>query len=50
VTHDISEAVRLSNRLLIVTEKPTRVFDTVEIDVGYPRDHDEDRLFELTKK
>jgi ABC-type nitrate/sulfonate/bicarbonate transport system ATPase subunit len=50
VTHDISEAVFLSNRLLIVTERPTRVFHTVAVDVGYPRDYDDDRLFELTKK
>lgn len=50
VTHDISEAVFLSNRLLVVTERPTRVFDTMAIDVGYPRDYDDDRLFELTKK
>lgn len=50
VTHDISEAVYLSNRLIVVTERPTRVFDTVTIDAGYPRDYDDDRLFELTKK
>jgi ABC-type nitrate/sulfonate/bicarbonate transport system ATPase subunit len=50
VTHDISEAVYLSNRLLVVTERPTRVFDTMTIDVGYPRDYEDDRLFELTKK
>ena len=50
VTHDISEAVFLSNRLLVVTERPTRVFDMMTIDVGYPRDYDDDRLFELTKK
>jgi ABC-type nitrate/sulfonate/bicarbonate transport system ATPase subunit len=50
VTHDISEAVFLSDRLLIVTERPTRVFRMVPIDVGYPRDYDDDRLFELTKK
>ncbi len=50
VTHDISEAVYLSNRLLVVTERPARVFDTVTIDVGYPRDYDDDRLFEMSKK
>ena len=50
VTHDISEAVYLSNRLLVVTERPTRVFETLAIDVGYPRDYDDDRLFQLTKK
>ncbi|MDZ4346093.1 MAG: hypothetical protein U1E51_27080, partial [Candidatus Binatia bacterium] len=46
----ISEAVFLSNRLLVVTERPTRVFETLDIDVGYPRDYDDDRLFELSKK
>jgi NitT/TauT family transport system ATP-binding protein len=50
VTHDISEAVYLSNRLLVVTERPSRVYETVAIDVGYPRDYDDDRLFEITKK
>jgi ABC-type nitrate/sulfonate/bicarbonate transport system ATPase subunit len=50
VTHDISEAVFLSNRLLIVTERPTRVFHMIPVDVGYPRDYEDDRLFELTKK
>ena len=50
VTHDISEAVYLSNRLLVVTERPTRVFDTMVIDVEYPRDYDHDRLLELSKK
>ncbi|MBI4523574.1 MAG: ABC transporter ATP-binding protein [Deltaproteobacteria bacterium] len=50
VTHDISEAVYLSNRLLVVTERPTRVYETLTIDVGYPRDYDDDRLFEMTKK
>jgi ABC-type nitrate/sulfonate/bicarbonate transport system ATPase subunit len=50
VTHDISEAVFLSNRVLMVTERPTRVFHTFAVDVGYPREYDDDRLFELTKQ
>jgi ABC-type nitrate/sulfonate/bicarbonate transport system ATPase subunit len=50
VTHDISEAVFLSNRLLVVTERPTRVYETMTIDVEYPRNYDDDRLFQLTKK
>jgi ABC-type nitrate/sulfonate/bicarbonate transport system ATPase subunit len=49
VTHDISEAVFLSNRVLIVTERPTRVFHMFPVDVGYPREYDDDRLFELSK-
>jgi ABC-type nitrate/sulfonate/bicarbonate transport system ATPase subunit len=50
VTHDISEAVYLSNRLLVVTERPTRVYETVAVPVDYPRDYDDDLLFETGKK
>jgi NitT/TauT family transport system ATP-binding protein len=50
VTHDISEAVYLSNRLLVVTERPTRVYETINVTVEYPRDYDDDRLFETGKK
>ena len=48
--HDISEAIYLFNRLVVVAKGPTRVFDTVPIDVGYPRGYEDDRLFELIKK
>ena len=50
VTHDISEAVYLSNRLLVVTERPTRVYETISVPVDYPRDYDDDLLFETGKK
>ncbi len=50
VTHDINEAVYLSNRLLIVTERPARIYDSLRVDVSYPRDYDDDRLFEMSKK
>lgn len=50
VTHDIFEAVYLSNRLLVVTERPACVYDSLTIDVDYPRNYDDDRLFEMAKK
>ncbi len=50
VTHDINEAVYLSNRLLIVTERPARIYDSLIVDVNYPRDYDDDRLFDMAKK
>ena len=50
VTHDIFEAVYLSNRLLVVTERPARLYDSLAVDVDYPRDYDDDRLFEISKK
>ncbi len=50
VTHDINEAIYLSNRLLIVTERPARIYESLRVDVSYPRDYDDDRLFEMSKK
>ncbi len=50
VTHDIFEAVYLSQKLLVVTERPARAYDRIDVDVGYPRDYDDDRLFEIAKK
>jgi len=50
VTHDIFEAVYLSQKLLVVTERPARVYDRTDVNVGYPRDYDDDRLFETAKK
>ncbi len=50
VTHDIFEAVYLSRRLLVVTERPARTYDWLTVDVGYPRDYDDDRLFDMAKR
>ena len=50
VTHDIFEAVYLSQKLLVVTERPARTYDRIDVDVGYPRDYDDDRLFGIAKK
>src|SRR3989338_3194053 len=50
VTHVIFEAVYLSQKLLVVTERPARTYDRIDVDVGYPRDYDDDRLFEIAKK
>jgi NitT/TauT family transport system ATP-binding protein len=47
VTHSISEAVFMSQQILIVSAKPATVFKRVEIDLPYPRDYGDLRLFEL---
>ncbi|MEA5627578.1 ABC transporter ATP-binding protein [Nostoc sp. UHCC 0251] len=40
VTHNIYEAVYLSNRVLVMGTSPGRIVADVEIDVPYPRNHD----------
>ena len=38
VTHDIDEAVYLSDRVVVLGERPARVTEIIEIDFGGPRD------------
>ena len=37
VTHDIEEALVLADRVLLLSDKPTRVLETIEIDTPRPR-------------
>lgn len=37
VTHDIDEALVLADRILLLSDKPTRVLETIEIKSGRPR-------------
>jgi NitT/TauT family transport system ATP-binding protein len=47
VTHSISEAVFLSQQILIVSAKPARIFKRMLIDLAYPREYGDLRLFEI---
>jgi ABC-type nitrate/sulfonate/bicarbonate transport system ATPase subunit len=47
VTHSISEAVFLSQQVLIVSSKPATVFKTIHIDQPYPRQYGDLKLFEI---
>jgi NitT/TauT family transport system ATP-binding protein len=38
VSHDLEEAVQLANYVLLLTRRPTRVADFVDIDLPWPRD------------
>ena len=49
VTHDISESVFLSQLILIVTQKPCTISSRIEVNVPYPREYGDDRLFEIEK-
>ena len=49
VTHDLSEAVFLSDNIYMMSTKPARIFKRVTIDVPRPRKLDEPALFDLEK-
>jgi NitT/TauT family transport system ATP-binding protein len=38
VSHDLEEAIQLANRVLMLTRRPTRIAETVLVDVPWPRD------------
>jgi NitT/TauT family transport system ATP-binding protein len=48
VTHDIDEAIYLSDRVLIMSQRPGRIVDDITVDLPRPRDQivsKEDRRF-----
>ena len=47
VTHNIGEAVQLSDRVLLLYERPTSVYREVPIQVERPRQHTDPRLVKL---
>jgi NitT/TauT family transport system ATP-binding protein len=38
ITHSVEEAVYLSNRVIVMSARPTRIREIVEVPFGYPRD------------
>ena len=47
ITHSVEEAVYLSSRIVVMTARPTRVREIVEVPFAYPRGESlhEDRVF-----
>ena len=50
VTHDLSEAVFLSDSIYMMSTKPARIFRKVEIDLPRPRKPENSRVFDLEKE
>jgi NitT/TauT family transport system ATP-binding protein len=40
ITHDLDEAIFLSDRVVVLSPRPGRVVDDIEIDLPRPRDED----------
>ena len=47
VTHDIEEAVQLSDRVVVMSARPATIQGIVEIDIPHPRDISDPRYLEL---
>jgi NitT/TauT family transport system ATP-binding protein len=47
VTHDIEEAVQLSDRVVVMSARPAKIQQIVEIDIPHPRDISSPRYLEL---
>ncbi len=50
VTHDLSEAVFLSDSIYMMSTKPARIFRKVNIDLPRPRKPEDSRVFDLEKE
>jgi NitT/TauT family transport system ATP-binding protein len=47
VTHDIEESVQLADRVVVMSARPARIQQIVEIDIPHPRDISSPRYLEL---
>jgi len=50
ITHDLSEAALLSDRIILLTQKPTKIYKEIEIDLARPRNEGDIEFFELNKE
>jgi ABC-type nitrate/sulfonate/bicarbonate transport system ATPase subunit len=47
ITHDIDEAIYMSQRILIMTPRPGRVDRSIEVDLPRPRDRSSAKFLDL---
>jgi NitT/TauT family transport system ATP-binding protein len=38
ITHSVEEAVYLSSKIVVMTARPTRIREVIEVPFGYPRE------------
>jgi NitT/TauT family transport system ATP-binding protein/sulfonate transport system ATP-binding protein len=50
VTHDVDEAIYLSQQVVILTPRPARVHQVIEVELGYPRAREHPDFFQLRNK
>lgn len=50
VTHDIDEAIFLSDRIVILSERPGRVKEIIPVNLSRPRDRSNNQFLEIRKK
>ena len=48
VTHNVREAVRLGDRVVVLTSRPGRVAEEIPVELPRPRRMDDHRVSELT--
>lgn len=50
VTHDIEEAIYLSHRVIVMSERPSKVIEDVEIKLSYPRQRMSEKFIEYRRR
>ena len=50
MTHDINEAVVLADRIVVMTQRPARIQELIELDLERPRRHDDARVAALVTR
>ncbi|HXR86177.1 MAG TPA: hypothetical protein VN728_04380, partial [Stellaceae bacterium] len=50
VTHDLAEAVLLSDHIYMMETRPARIFKHVTVDIARPRAPEDERVFALERE